>query len=170
MFMRDLPIACFPEGKEIGANELCGSYNKMQAIKEGLQARFRKEYLGILVQKKSETKSRPPQVGDIVLVGSENKKRFEWPLGKIMKLFPGKDGKIRVAEVKICKNPRGQNFSTTILTRPLQRLYPLEMQKVSDVPTSKKDAVISVQDDEVPIKTRVGRPVKRPIRYGEWNN
>ncbi|OXA46713.1 Pro-Pol polyprotein [Folsomia candida] len=186
MFMRDLPIANFPEGKSIGASELRGAYGKMQTIKEGLQARFRKEYLGILVQKNSESKSRTPQVGDIVLVGSENKKRFEWPLGKIMKLFPGKDGKIRLAEVKICKNPRGQNFSTIILTRPLQRLYPLEMSR-GDLPRSNMEITdksrqstlvkssVNDQDDKVqeykvqekvPVKTRFGREIKAPFQYG----
>jgi len=49
---------------------------------------------------KSEKKTADPEVGDIVLVGSDNKKRFEWPLGRIMELVPEKDIRIRVAKIR----------------------------------------------------------------------
>ncbi|GBM35381.1 hypothetical protein AVEN_181489-1 [Araneus ventricosus] len=37
--------------------------------------------------------------GDIVLIGDTNSKRIYWPLAKVMKLIPGRDGRVRVVEV-----------------------------------------------------------------------
>ncbi|GIX96646.1 hypothetical protein CDAR_550181 [Caerostris darwini] len=34
--------------------------------------------------------------GDIVLIGDSNIKRLNWPSAKVVKLFPGKDNKVRV--------------------------------------------------------------------------
>ena len=48
-----------------------------------------------------------------MLIGDQNVKRISWPLAKVIKIFPGKDGKVRVVELKT-KNG--------ILLRPVQRL------------------------------------------------
>ena len=37
------------------------------------------------------------------MVGSDNRKRYEWPLGKIVELIPGNDGKVWVLKVKTSK-------------------------------------------------------------------
>ncbi|KAF8785512.1 hypothetical protein HNY73_011036 [Argiope bruennichi] len=83
-----------------------------------LRQRFRKEYLGQLVQKHNEKYSRSPQVGEIVLVGNDNKKRLFWVLAKIIELIPGRDGKIRTVKLKT-------QHGTAL--RPIQRIYPLEI-------------------------------------------
>lgn len=57
------------------------------------------------------------QVGEIVLVVSPDSPRGHWPLGRIIEVFPGKDGHVRVATVQV-----GQNT----LKRPITRLCPLE--------------------------------------------
>lgn len=44
------------------------------------------------------------KVGDVVLLSSDNKKRDDWLMGKIVELFPGLDGKIRVTKVKVKGN------------------------------------------------------------------
>ncbi|KAH1024879.1 hypothetical protein HUJ05_009714 [Dendroctonus ponderosae] len=62
-------------------------------------------------------KQRQVQVGDIVLVGNDQEKRIHWPLGRVVQLFPGKDGQVRLVKLL---TERGQ------LMRPIQRLYPLE--------------------------------------------
>ncbi|GBM20365.1 hypothetical protein AVEN_222080-1 [Araneus ventricosus] len=56
--------------------------------------------------------------GDIVLIRDTNSKRIYWPLAKVMKLIPGRDGRVRVVEV----STGGGSF-----LRPIQRLYPLEV-------------------------------------------
>ena len=64
-------------------------------------------------------KLTPPQLGEIVLLSDENK-RSEWKLGRIVGLKTSKDNKIRVAQVKIANQH--------ILTRPLNEIYSLEIR------------------------------------------
>ncbi|KAF2891625.1 hypothetical protein ILUMI_14549 [Ignelater luminosus] len=60
-------------------------------LREELKARFRKEYVGFLRQ---HTSNRTVKLKDVnvVLVEAEGRKRLDWPLGMIMKAYPGKDG------------------------------------------------------------------------------
>ncbi|GFX18029.1 DUF5641 domain-containing protein [Trichonephila clavipes] len=55
-----------------------------------------------------------------VLVGNDHTKRLNWNLGKILKLYPGKDKKVRVAQVKT-------KFGSFL--RPVQKLYLLEVME-----------------------------------------
>ncbi|GFW04050.1 integrase catalytic domain-containing protein [Trichonephila clavipes] len=57
-----------------------------------LRGRFRKEYLGLLVQNAHKT-TRALKVGEIVLIKTPNKERLYWSLGKVIELIPGRDGK-----------------------------------------------------------------------------
>ncbi|GFR18558.1 transposon Ty3-I Gag-Pol polyprotein [Trichonephila clavata] len=57
-----------------------------------LRQRFRKEYLGELIQKQNDNRVREPRVGEMVLIGDDNKKRLSWPIAKIIELIPGRDG------------------------------------------------------------------------------
>jgi hypothetical protein len=86
-----------------------------------LKGRFRKEYLAHLVgTPRRATESL--KVGDLVLVETDNKKRRDWPLGRICDLYPGRDGVKRVAKIKTQDRE---------LIRAIQRLYPLEGQVAS---------------------------------------
>ncbi|GFW34114.1 uncharacterized protein TNCV_287961 [Trichonephila clavipes] len=64
------------------------------------EKRFRVEYLGQLRETKNIKGENTLSEGDIVLVGDDHTKRLNWNLGKILKLYPGKDKKVRVAQVK----------------------------------------------------------------------
>lgn len=55
-------------------------------------------------------------VGDMVLVKEDNMAPLQWPLGRVTKTFPGKDGLVRVVEVQM----RGK-----IYKRPIVKLAPL---------------------------------------------
>ncbi|KAJ8915580.1 hypothetical protein NQ315_012465 [Exocentrus adspersus] len=59
---------------------------------------------------------------DIMLLGSDNAKRINWPLGRITEVLPGKDDQTRLVRVQ---TTGGQ------LLRPIQRLYPLECIEAS---------------------------------------
>ncbi|GFT32501.1 integrase catalytic domain-containing protein [Trichonephila clavipes] len=132
------------------------------------RSRFRKEYLGQLRQKRPGKPGHDFKVGDVVMIEEPSKKRVYWPLGKVMSLLPGRDGKVRTLKLK-CKNSE--------LIRPIQRVYPLEVPfinneivKIDGVPTS------SVNEDKLTsnavIKnkvTRSGRLVKIPERLGLFN-
>ena len=60
-----------------------------------------------------------PSNNDIVLAFDNKQPRQKWLLGKITKLIPSNDGKIRGAKVFLGKT---QN----IIDRPVNRLYPVE--------------------------------------------
>ncbi|GFX53446.1 integrase catalytic domain-containing protein [Trichonephila clavipes] len=132
------------------------------------RSRFRKEYLGQLRQKRPGKPGHDFKVGDVVMIEEPSKKRVYWPLGKVISLLPGRDGKVRTLKLK-CKNSE--------LIRPIQRVYPLEVPfinneivKIDGVPTS------SVNEDKLTsnavIKnkvTRSGRLLKIPERLGLFN-
>lgn len=59
------------------------------------------------------------KVGDVVIVMSTDTPRGKWPLGRIVKLFPGKDNKVRVVDIQVGR---------TVLRRPIVKLCPLEHQ------------------------------------------
>lgn len=56
------------------------------------------------------------KVGDVVFILKENTLPREWPIGRVIKVFPGSDNLVRVAEVQ---TPH------IILTRPVSKLLPL---------------------------------------------
>ncbi|GFR03902.1 integrase catalytic domain-containing protein [Trichonephila clavata] len=102
------------------------------------------------------------------MIEKPSKKSMYWPLGKVISLLPGRDGKIRTLKLK---------FKNSELIRPIQRVYPLEVPfinneivKMDGVPTS------SVKEDELTSNavirnkiTRSGRLVKIPERLGLFN-
>ncbi|XP_046389409.1 uncharacterized protein LOC124158258 [Ischnura elegans] len=174
MFLRHIMPGGFPEGNF--ANGLEQSYRKMHNLQTQLKDRFRKEYLSLLIQKRKKVNIRPTAVGDGVLVGCDNKKRFEWPLGKIEELFSGKDGIVRSAKIKIYSGK-----GIIYINRPLHRLYPLEISQQEGAAmstttpileetssTSMEQPVKKAENKEEFIITRGGRKVKKLSRYSSW--
>ncbi|XP_035232305.1 uncharacterized protein LOC118204095 [Stegodyphus dumicola] len=58
------------------------------------------------------------KVNDIVLIHDEKLPRHFWKLGRVVTVFPGRDGKIRSCEIKT---------GTSVIKRPVQLLYNLEI-------------------------------------------
>ena len=58
------------------------------------------------------------QIGDVVIVHTDEKNRGKWPLSIVTELFEGRDGVVRAAKIRAGK---------TYLERTLQHLYPLEL-------------------------------------------
>lgn len=80
--------------------------------------RWLKEYLPMLQQRQKWLRpERNFEVGDLVLISSENTPRGLWPLGKIVQTFPAKDGLVRSVQVKT---------RSTVLMRPVHKLCLLE--------------------------------------------
>jgi len=68
-------------------------------------------------RKKWKSSTQEITVGDIVLVIQSDTVRANWPLGKVVAVYAGSDGHVRVADVQINK---------TVLRRPITALCPLE--------------------------------------------
>ncbi|GFW03361.1 integrase catalytic domain-containing protein [Trichonephila clavipes] len=101
-----------------------------------LRQRFRKEYLSELIQKQNDNRVREPRIGEMVLIGNDNKKRLSWPIAKIIELIPGRDGEIQTVRLKT-------QHGTVI--RPVQRIFPLEVQAIANSDKELKEESISVK-------------------------
>ena len=90
----------------------------MQFLADQFWTRWVKEYLPNLQlrQKWLETKGNL-QTGSIVLILDESLPRNNWPLGRVLKTFPGRDGLVRSVQVKTANN---------VLVRPINKLCLLE--------------------------------------------
>ena len=161
MFLSDIHKTDFPEEECIDADKLRRRYRGLGNLKEELRSRFRKEYLAQLVHRGKSGKVAEFNIGDVVLVGSDNKKRQDWPIARISELIKGSDGNVRLARIK---TPTGD------FMRPLQRLYPLEVGTKDQIPTPiicKKNVVPDhkqpVKHDQC-VKTRSGRAIRKPDR------
>ncbi|CAL8083424.1 unnamed protein product [Orchesella dallaii] len=148
LFLHPFGNVSFPESKLSESEQMRMRYNYVTTLKKELRDRFLKEYLSMLVNRNPKKKvTRELCVGELVLVGCDNLKRIEWPLARVMELISGRDGVCRVARVR---TERGE------ITRSVQRLFPLEMDT-----TPETEKIIR----DVELKTRVGRKVKRPMRF-----
>jgi len=114
MFLQETPYNEVPDLDRMDIN-----LSKQMRYRQKLryELRFRSEYLGQL-QRRNKNHSTPIKVEDIVLVGHNNLKRLNWPLARVVKVFPSRYGVTRVVRVRT---------ATEELVRPVQRLYPLEI-------------------------------------------
>ncbi|CAC5420462.1 unnamed protein product [Mytilus coruscus] len=101
-------------------------WRRIQELIRHFWKRWIREWLPGLNKRDKWTKTkRDIKTDDIVLVMNPNVPRRHWTLGRIIEVFPGKDGHVRVAKVSL-----GQ----TVLIRPITKLCPL------DIETSENDS------------------------------
>lgn len=106
---------------------------RLQQLRDDLRRRFRNEYLGHLKLFTSKISPiRRVKLGEIVLVGNDNDKRMDWPIGQIVETFPGKDATVRLVRVR---TSGGQ------VLRPVQRIFALEIEVMKEVTDSSKGSV-----------------------------
>ena len=76
-------------------------WRQVQVLTEYHWRRFQREFLPSLTRRpKWRSSEARVQYGDLVLVQDQNSARGKWPLARIINMFPGQDGRTRVAEVK----------------------------------------------------------------------
>ncbi|KAJ8049979.1 hypothetical protein HOLleu_02970 [Holothuria leucospilota] len=68
-------------------------------------------------RKRWREKRQDLQVKDMVLLKEKDILRRQWPLGRIIEIYPGPDGHVRVIKVKTSKGE---------FTRVIPQVYPLE--------------------------------------------
>lgn len=157
-------------------------------LKKELQERFRSEYISQLTHRKAAKASRPIEIGELVLISNENRKRALWPIAKVIEVYPSADGIIRVAKVRTTNGE---------LQGPVKKLVPLEIRPGENVSSmgipnkqreeilvlhapsvpkpvtskkKKKELIVEPTVAVVPVKsTRRGRVIKPVQRFG-FNN
>jgi transposase InsO family protein len=107
----------FPE-EDLSDAVLVGrsSWRKAQRLADHFWRRWVTEYLPTLAPRSVPGTKVSINVGDPVLIGDGDLPRGSWPRGVIVTLFPGRDGVVRVADVRTAAG---------LLRRPLRKLVPL---------------------------------------------
>ncbi|UYV72604.1 hypothetical protein LAZ67_10000024, partial [Cordylochernes scorpioides] len=179
LFLHEVREVGVPDLDLIDNQTLSRKYQYIKRVREDLRERFRIEYFGFLRQETRRLKATIPlKVGDMVLIGQESLKRLHWSLARIIQLYPGKDGLVRVAKVKTSSGDK---------IRPIQKLYNLEISPeircrdplterspTQEVRlTTEEDPLTSQQEqhhiDTPNVVSSYGRPIKRPNRLDLLN-
>ena len=78
-------------------------------------------YVNSLQQRaKWQTNSPNLKVGDLVLLELQNIKKHKWPLGRVIEIFTGRDGKVRSVRLTTA-------IHLSPVTRSVHDIYPLEI-------------------------------------------
>ena len=107
-----------PESVDTTNFPLHRRWRRVQELTRHVWRRWLREYIPTLQPRRKWTRERTDfAVGDVVLVVDPNTARGHWPLGRILEVFPGKDGHVRVVRVRI---------SNQTFIRPVTRLCLLD--------------------------------------------
>jgi hypothetical protein len=127
------------DANHIDKNKLTRLFKNQETLKASLKQRWIKEYLIELnAASKWFKKQSPIEVGEVVLISDDNIRRHLWPMGVVIEVFPGKDGLIRSAVVRVGRNS---------FKRPIQRLHRLELKQSYPVPDDIAEITLA---DEAP--------------------
>ncbi|KAG8185151.1 hypothetical protein JTE90_005130 [Oedothorax gibbosus] len=162
MFLKDIDEVGTPDLDMIESKNLDKRLRYRVNLREQLLRRFRIEYLGQLKMQLPKLKSREIMLDEIVLIGSDNKKRCDCQLARVIELLPGKDGRTRLVRLKT---------QSGVLLRPIQRLYPLEVVDHQQIVEGKLPSVMPIKHDNCLEDTKsslmkVQQDEKRLSRYG----
>ena len=95
-------------------------WRRTQELVRHFWSRWLQEWVPTLnTRRKWYRDQRNVRVGDVMLVVSTDTARGKWPLGRVLEVYPGKDGHVRVAKIQV---------GNGTLMRPVTKLCPLELE------------------------------------------
>jgi len=169
MFLQDIQTVGMPDLDHLDKVNLSRRFRYQQNLRETLRRRFRDEYLGLLVRQPKKSRSKVVKVGEVVLIGCDNKKKLDWPMGVVISLLPGIDNCVRVVKLKMAMGE---------LTQPVQWVYPLEVSsedrllfcrgETKEVKTTSRKNDTSSEVERI-VTTISGRRVRKPEKYELWS-
>ncbi|XP_064641265.1 uncharacterized protein LOC135496078 [Lineus longissimus] len=90
-------------------------WRRVQALANEFWVRWRREFLPTLQERKKWNRQQVNVTkGDVVMMIDETAPRCDWPLARIVEMFPGEDGLVRKVKIRT-----GQG---TVYERPIQKL------------------------------------------------
>ena len=141
------------EDVEIHTPDITRRMLHLNTVLEHFWRRWKKEYLLELREAHRHAKHPPKEttcgrimVGDLVLVHEDSRPRGFWKIAKVESLIRGTDGEVRGAVVKL----HSSDNRSTVLRRPLQLLYPLEVRQRLDDQVSNSNEDRDITDHDVP--------------------
>ena len=116
---------------------------------------WNKDYIRNLPNIRVSSKHCPIEIGSLVLVSEDNCPRLAWPLARVIRLLPGRDGVIRTVELKTTRG---------VVVRPVQRVHVLELEN-DPLPVGEEGSVpiqppVICQNDQ---KTQCGRSTGKQV-------
>jgi len=91
----------------------------IQKMAQHFWSRFSNEYLTRLQQRPKWLKPQPNlEIGQLVLIKTDNTSPLQWPLGRVTEIHKGSDGLVRVATLRTAHK---------VLQRPITKLSPLPL-------------------------------------------
>ena len=95
-------------------------WRRIQELVRHFWSRWMREWLpGLNARQKWFQTQRDVQIGDVMLVISPDTSRGNWPLGRVLEVYPGQDGHVRVVKIQVGEGT---------LIRPVNKLCPLELE------------------------------------------
>lgn len=91
-------------------------WRKAQRLADHFWQRWTKEYLPLLLPRRTVPPHQPLKTGDVVLIADGNLPRNCWPMGRVTEIFPGRDNIVRVVNVAT---------KGGVLRRPVRKLVRL---------------------------------------------
>nr|XP_018913599.1 PREDICTED: uncharacterized protein LOC109041648 [Bemisia tabaci] len=92
-------------------------WKRVQAISQSFWKKWEIEYLNTLQnRRKWQVKAPCLKIDDLVLIHEHSTIPMHWRLGRVIQIFPGRDGQVRAALVRTANGE---------LSRPAVKLYPL---------------------------------------------
>ena len=100
----------------------CHRWRVVQQLLQEIWRRWVRELVPRMnVRTKWVKKGSPVNVGDVLMAMDDTAPRGKWPLGRVISVFPGKDGVVRVVEIKV---------NGKVKKRAVRCLIPLEVSAV----------------------------------------
>lgn len=94
-------------------------WRRVQELVRHFWHRWLREWiLSLSLRRKWFNEENNIKVGDVVLLISSDSTRAQWPLGRVIKVYPGKDGYVRSVKLQVAEKQ---------YVRPLVKLCPLEL-------------------------------------------
>ena len=96
-------------------------WRRVQHLANEFWLRWRREFL-LSLQKRVKwmEEKRNFTKGDIVLVKDEDVRRNQWPMARVVDVYPSDDGLVRSVKVRMASRDSGKNV--TLLDRPITKL------------------------------------------------
>ena len=134
------PLCALPsvQEKQTKVTSLC-RWNLVQRLKSEFWNRWRSDYL-MLLNRRTKWKrfANNLTVGDIVLIKDDDTFQRCWPMGRIVKEYPGSDGLVRVVDIL----SKGKTYR-----RPIVKLIRLLGEEVLDTSFPKGEDVRANDQD-----------------------
>ena len=111
-------------GAQNTVDKIVSRWKRLQSVTTMFWDHWRQGYLTSLREKHANATQRNPSsleptLGSVVQI-KDKLPRAQWRLGKLEKLFPSGDGKVRSVQLRLANG--------RFIIRPIKLLYPLEMQ------------------------------------------